>query len=517
MNGPASEEGYGKIVPADEFNRLLIDHVHPPGWINPEPKGKYNLAVIGAGTAGLVAAAIASALGAKVALIERHLMGGDCLNFGCVPSKSLLRASRALADLKKSGEFGVQIEGEVTFHFETAMARMRKLRAGISGVDSARRYQKMGVDVFLGEGAFTSSDTIDVAGGRLKFSRAVICTGARAALPEIPGLKEAEVLTNETLFSLERLPERMAVIGGGPIGCELAQAFALFGTGVSLFESAPRILLREDADAAQIVYERMKKEGVSFLFHSDIRRVSVRGGQKVLHYVHNGVEQEKAVDEILVSAGRSPNVEGLGLENTGVEYDPKNGIRVNNRLQTANPKIYAAGDVCSPFKFTHVADAQAQIVIQNALFPHPFGLGVATTGSLNIPWCTYTRPEIAHVGLYEAEARQKGIVTETFTWPLKEVDRAVLDGETEGFARIHVRKGTDQILGATAVAKDAGDLISGLTLAMKSGAGLRLVAGTIFPYPTRAEVIKKAANAWRKTTLTESKKSLLAKWFWWTR
>ncbi len=261
----------------------------------------------------------------------------------------------------------------------------------------------------------------------------------------------------------------------------------------------------------------MKKEGVSFFFHSDIRRVSVRGGQKVLHYVLNGVEHEKAVDDILVAAGRSPNVEGLGLEKTGVAYDLKNGIRVNNRLQTANPKVYAAGDVCSPFKFTHVADAQAQIVIQNALFPHPFGLGVATTDSLNIPWCTYTQPEIAHVGLYEAETRQKGIAMETFTWPLNEVDRALLDGETEGFARIHVRKGTDQILGATVVARDAGDLISGLTLAMKCGAGLRSVAGTIFPYPTRAEVIKKAANAWRKTTLTERKKSFLAKWFWWTR
>jgi len=501
-----------EVIPMDEFNQQLVNNVHPPTWVNPDPKGKYNLVVIGAGTAGLVTAAVSAGLGAKVALIERHLMGGDCLNVGCVPSKGLIRASRAWTEVKNAAEFGLHIPEGIKTDFGTAMARMRKVRAHISRVDSAHRYTSLGVDVFIGEGRFTGPDTVEVAGQPLTFTKAAICTGARAAAPPIPGLEDAGYLTNETIFSLTKLPPRLAVIGAGPIGCEMAQVFARFGSQVYLVEALHGILPSEDHDAADIVYQSLKRDGVQLLCCGKDLKVNTSDGAKHLSVGSHGQHYEVAVDEILVGVGRRPNVEGLGLEQVGVEYD-KTGLKVNDRLQTTNPKIYAAGDICFPFKFTHTADAMAQILIQNALFPHPFGLGYASTKSLIIPWTTYTEPEIAHVGMYEAEAQDKGLDVETFTFKLDEVDRAILDGEDSGFARIHVKKGTDTILGATIVATHAGDMISEITLAMKGKLGLSKIAGTIHPYPTQAEVIKKVANAWRKTTLTEGKKTFLRKLF----
>jgi pyruvate/2-oxoglutarate dehydrogenase complex dihydrolipoamide dehydrogenase (E3) component len=505
------------MQPDDQYNRVLVQNVHPATWVNPEPSGRYNLIVIGAGTAGLVTSAVAAALGAKVALIEKHLMGGDCLNVGCVPSKGMISAARAWADIRRADEFGVHIAGAVKYDFSAAMARMRKLRARISHTDSAHRFKNLGVDVFLGEGRFTGSDTVRVGDKSLTFKKAAICTGARAAAPSIPGLEESGYLTNETVFSLTDLPPRLAVIGAGPIGCEMAQAFARFGSRVSLFEQMSRILPREDQDAVDIVQARMETDGVSFVFDSKVTRVERRGNDKVIHYEMNGAIHERVVDEILVGIGRAPNVEGLGLQKAGVQYDTTDGVKVNARLQTSNPAIYAAGDICFPFKFTHTADAMAQIVIQNALFPHPFGLGYANTDSLIIPWCTYTEPEIAHVGMYEADAKAKGIEVDTFTFNLNEVDRAILDGQEDGFARVHVKKGTDQVMGATIVAAHAGEMISELTVVMKAGKGLSTIAGTIHPYPTQAEVIKKVANAWRKTRLSEGKKKMLRKWFEWNR
>jgi pyruvate/2-oxoglutarate dehydrogenase complex dihydrolipoamide dehydrogenase (E3) component len=505
------------IQPDDEYNRVLVQNVHPSHWVNPEPSGRYNLVVIGAGTAGLVTAVVAAALGARVALIEKHLMGGDCLNVGCVPSKAVIRAARVWADVRHAEEFGVHIAGTVKHDFAAVMARMRQLRARISQNDSADRFKKLGVEVFLGEGRFTDADTVEVGGKRLTFMKAAICTGARAAAPSISGLQDTGYLTNETVFALTDLPRRLAVIGAGPIGCEMAQAFARFGSQVSLFEQRGHILSREDVDAADIVQAQMKTDGVSFVFNSNVTRVERRRDEKIIHYDLNGGVVERVVDEILIGIGRTPNVEGLGLEKVGVAYDTTRGVKVTARLQTSNPRIYAAGDICFPFKFTHTADAMAQIVIQNALFPHPFGLGYASTDSLVIPWCTYTEPEIAHVGMYEADAKAKGIEVETFTFNLDEVDRAILDGEEDGFARVHVKKGTDQLVGATIVAAHAGDLISELTVAMKAGKGLRTITGTIHPYPTQAEVIKKVANAWRKTTLSEGKKKMLKRWFEWNR
>ena len=516
MTSPHSSTNYGSMLPRDQYNQELVDNVHPRPWRNPTPSGRYNLVVIGAGTAGLVTAAIASALGAKVALIERHLMGGDCLNVGCVPSKGVIRAAKAWTAVREAEQFGVHIAGEVKRDFGAAMARMRKLRARISHVDSAHRYAKLGVDVYIGNGRFTGAGTIEVEGTTLQFSKAVICTGARATAPPIPGLAQTSYLTNETIFSLTELPRRMGVIGAGPIGCELAQSFARFGSQVYLVEAMHGILPNEDRDAADIVEASLLRDGVRLLCCGKDLKITSPNGAKHLSVDSHGQQYNIAVDEILVGVGRSPNVEGLGLETVGVEFD-KSGVKVNPRLQTTNPRIFAAGDICSPFKFTHTADAQAQIVIQNALFPHPFGLGYASTDNLIIPWSTYTQPEIAHVGFYEKDAEEKGIPIDTFTYHLNEVDRAILDGEDEGFARVHVKKGTDTIVGATIVASHAGDMISELTLAMKGKLGLNTIAGTIHPYPTQAEVVKKTANAWRKTTLTEGKKQFLKKLFSWQR
>jgi pyruvate/2-oxoglutarate dehydrogenase complex dihydrolipoamide dehydrogenase (E3) component len=508
------------VLPNDEHNRTLVDNVHPSNWVNPEPSGRYNIVVLGAGTAGLITAVIAASLGAKVALIEKHLMGGDCLNVGCVPSKGVIRAARAWADLRDAEEFGLHIPPGVKYDFGAAMARMRKLRARISHNDSVHRYTKLGVDVYIGSGRFTGGNTIQVegpAGNRtLNFVKTAICTGARASASPIPGLEEAGYLTNETVFWLTELPRRIGVIGAGPIGCELAQSFARFGSQVYLIEALHGIMPNEDRDAAEIVEQRMLREGVKLLCCGKDLKVEKTDAGKRLTVDSHGQQYDVTVDEILVGVGRTPNVEGLGLETAGVEYD-KNGVKVNARLQTTNPRIFAAGDICSRYKFTHAADAMAQIVIQNALFPHPFGLAYASVESLIMPWCTFTEPEVAHVGMYEQEAKEKGLEVETYTYNLDEVDRAILDGEEEGFARIHVQKGTDKILGATIVAAHAGDMISEFSVLMKAGAGAKTLTGTIHPYPTQAEVNKKVVNLWRKAHFTPRTKNLLMKWFTWMR
>ncbi len=515
-----SEQDQSLVLPNDDYNRQLVVNVHPANWVNPEPTGRYNMVVVGAGTAGLITTIVAASLGAKVALIEQHLMGGDCLTVGCVPSKAVLRAARVWADLKKTTEFGLHIPTGVTYDFGAVMARMRKLRAHISRNDSAQRYMKLGVDVYLGNGRFLGTDRVQVegpAGNRvLTFAKAAVCTGARATVPTIPGLQEAGYLTNETVFALTQLPQRLGVIGAGPIGCELAQAFARFGSHVYLIETAHGILPKEDRDAAEIVEQQMIRDGVKLLCCGNDLRVEKVGEEKRLIVESHAQQHTVIVDEILVGVGRTPNVERIGLEAAGVQYD-KAGVKVNARLQTTNPKIFAAGDICSRYKFTHAADAMAQIVIQNALFPHPLGLGYATVESLNMPWCTFTEPEIAHVGMYEQDAKEKGFEVETYTYTLDEVDRAILDGEEEGFARVHIQKGTDKILGATIVAAHAGELISEFSVAMKAGAGARTIAGTIHPYPTQAEVNKKVVNLWRKAHFSPRTRNVLIKLFTWMR
>ena len=499
------------VEPWDEHNQTLVRNVHPGDWVNPEPVPRYNLVVIGAGTAGLVTAAGAAGLGAKVALVERHLMGGDCLNVGCVPSKALLRAARAWADVRDAGAFGVDVPPGTRVNFPSVMERMRRLRAQISRTDSARRFRDLGVDVFLGEGRFSGPDAVEVGGKILRFKRAVIATGARAAAPPIPGLAEVGYLTNETVFSLTELPRRLAVIGAGPIGCELAQAFARFGSLVYLIEAQHGILPNEDRDAAEIVLRALVRDGVTLLCCGGDLKVATGVGGKRLTVDSHGRHYDIVVDEILVGVGRRPNIENLGLDRAGVAVE-KTGVRVNDRLQTTNPRIYAAGDVCSPYKFTHNSDFQARIVIQNALF-----LGRAKASALTIPWCTYTDPEIAHVGMYEREAQAKGLPVRTFVQELGDVDRAVLDGEAEGFVKVLVRAGTDKILGATVVARHAGEMLPELTLAIGHGLGLGKIATTIHTYPTQAEAIRKLGDAYNRTRLTPFLKKAFQKWLTWTR
>jgi len=499
------------VLPWDEHNQKLVSNVHPQDWTNPTPDGRYNLVVIGAGTAGLVSAVGAAGLGAKVALIERHFMGGDCLNVGCVPSKAIISAARAAAAVRGAGEYGVNVAEGTTVDFGKVMERMRRLRADISPHDSAARFRDLGVDVFLGAGRFTNQNTVEVEGQTLQFAKAVVATGARAAAPRIPGLNQVPHLTNETLFSLTELPKRLGVIGAGPIGCEMAQSFARFGSEVHLVESTHGILPREDQDAAEIVRAAMVRDGVQLLCCGKELKLAPHPKGIRLQVESHGNGYDVLVDQLLVAVGRAPNVEGIGLETAGVQFD-RQGVKVNDRLQTTNPRIYACGDVASRFQFTHAADFMARIVIQNALF-----MGRAKASSLIIPWATYTSPEIAHVGLYEKEAREKGVEMTTFTQELSGVDRAILDGETEGLVRVHLRKGTDEIMGATVVAAHAGDLIGELTLAMKGGLGMKSVGAAIHPYPTQAEAIRKTGDLYGRTRLTPGVVKLMKKWLGWTR
>jgi pyruvate/2-oxoglutarate dehydrogenase complex dihydrolipoamide dehydrogenase (E3) component len=506
------ETGGPLVEPLDEQNRILVANAHPPEWVNPEPAGRYNLVVIGAGTAGLVTAAGAAGLGAKVALVEKGLMGGDCLNVGCVPSKAMIRAARAAAEVRGAAEFGVLVPPGVRVDFGRVMERVRRLRAGISPNDSAARFRSLGVDVFLGNAEFASGGSaVRVGDALLNFKKAVIATGGRAARLPVPGLQDAGYLTNESVFNLTELPERLAVVGAGPIGCELAQAFARFGSKVFLIEALHGVLPREDPAAAEIVRGALLRDGIRVLCCGKELVVSRTAEGKRLVVDSHDQHYELLVDEILVAGGRKPNVENLNLDGAGVEFDAQ-GVRVNERLQTSNPRIYAAGDVCSRYQFTHAADAMARIVIQNALFA-----GRAKVSALTMPWCTYTSPEVAHVGLYEGEARERGLPVRTFVQELREVDRAVLDGEAEGFVKVHVKRGTDRIVGATVVSTHAGDLISEISVAMCNGVGLKGIGRTIHPYPTQAEAVRKLGDQFNRTRLTPLVKSLFAKWLTWTR
>jgi len=492
---------------SDTAERERRNNVRPEAWRNPLPAACYNLVVIGAGAAGLTAAHAAAAVGAKVALIERHLLGGDCLNVGCVPSKAIIRTSRLYAEMRHATQYGAQIPDDIRVDFAAVMQRMRGIRARISRADSVRRLADAGVDVFFGSARFTGTDSLTVDSTTLRFKKAMIATGSRPDMPSIPGLDEAGYLTNENVFDLTELPRRLLVIGGGPLGCELAQAFSRFGSKTIIAQSWPLFLPGEERDAAQILSAAFARDGIEVRLNTRAVNVRVEDGQKLVDLVSDDHKSTVAVDAILTGTGRLPNVEGLNLEAAGVRHGANDGIRVNDFLQTSNRRIYAAGDVCLEHKFTHTADASARIVIRNALF-----LGRQRLSALTIPWCTYTDPEIAHVGLHVRQAHNQGISVKTFTIPLHDVDRAIADGEEAGFVKIHVKEGTDRILGATIVARHAGEMINEVTLAMVAGIGLRTLANVIHTYPTQGEAIKKAADAYNRTRLTPFRKRLLRTW-----
>ena len=491
-------------------NRILLENIRPEIWKNPQPLGKYDLVILGAGPAGMFAAVKAVTLGAKVALIERNLLGGACLNFGCIPSKTIISTSRLYAEMRNAENFGARAPSEINIDFPAAMERMRRVRARISRSISARELTSMGVHVYFGEASFMGVDAVTVDGKALRFKRALIATGARPMVPSIPGLVAAGYLTYEEVFNLTARPQRLLVIGGGPQGCELAQALGRLGSQVTIVQAEPMFLRQEERDAAQILSDVLARDGIDIHLNTQTVNVRVEGKLKLVDLVRDDDKHTVTVDEILVGIGRVPNVEGLNLEAANVEFDGESGIRINDFLQTTNRRIYAAGDVCFEYKFTHIEDASARIVVQNALF-----CGRKRLSALTIPWCTYTDPEIAHVGLYVRDALEKNIPVKTFTVLMHDVDRAITDGEEEGFVKIHVKEGTDKILGATVVARHAGEMINTISLAIGSGIGLRSLARVVQAYPTQAQAIKMAADAYNGTRLTPVLKRLLTMWLSW--
>jgi pyruvate/2-oxoglutarate dehydrogenase complex dihydrolipoamide dehydrogenase (E3) component len=492
----------------DPDERALFDAVRPRDWPDPEPKGRYHLVVLGGGTAGLVAASTAAGLGARVALIEQRALGGDCLHHGCVPSKALLRCARALADVRGAAEFGVRGAERASLDFDAVMARMRRLRTRLAANDSASRLRERGVDVFLGAGRFVAEDVLEVNGRALKFRRACIATGSRPSVPEVPGLEESGFLTNETVFSLRQLPRRLTVLGGGPLGCELAQAFARFGSEVTLVQHGASLLPREEKEVAPLVARALERDGVRILLQTEVKEVRRRESFRGVVVRRGEQSSELATDELLVAVGRTPRIDQLGLDEAGVDHDPRAGVVVDDHLRSTNRRIYAAGDVVSPFKFTHVADATARLAVINALF------GARTRMStLTIPWCTFTDPEVARVGLSERDAGERGLDVATEIVPLADVDRAILDGEEEGFLKLVIERGRDRILGATLVARHAGETISEVTALLAANGGMKALERTIHPYPTQAEVLRKAADRWLRRALTPRRKRLLSAWF----
>jgi pyruvate/2-oxoglutarate dehydrogenase complex dihydrolipoamide dehydrogenase (E3) component len=473
-------------------------------------EGTYNVVVIGAGTAGLVTAAGTAGLGGRVALIERNLMGGDCLNFGCVPSKALISSARLIQQIRESEKWGLDRQSP-QFVFEKVFERMRARRAKIAPNDSQGRFESLGVDVFRGEAHFVSSHEIEVNGQKLLAKNFVIATGSRAVIPKIEGIDTVRYFTNETIFDeLKVKPESMIVLGGGPIGCELAQTFRRLGVQVTVIQRGDQLLAREDRDVSEFLERRLINEGVRVIRNADAHSVATNDTGKIaLEWLDRQsgrlAERTFFADALLIAVGRRPNFDSLGLKSVGVDVNER-GVRVNEYLQTSQRHIYAVGDVIGPFLFTHMADAQARVVVRNIVAPFQF-LRQKMDYSV-VPWCTYADPEVAHVGLGEKEARQKSVEYDLFRIPLEDVDRAVVESEEAGFAKILTAKASDKILGATIVAPHAGDLLHEFVLAMKAKIGLGTIASTIHAYPTFAELARKAGDKYNKTRLTPRAKKI---------
>ncbi|MGH9220481.1 MAG: mercuric reductase [Vicinamibacterales bacterium] len=494
----------------DDANQTLISLVRPPGWRNPQSEGTYDFVVIGGGTAGLVSAVGAAGLGARVALIERARLGGDCLNAGCVPSKAILRTARGIGELRRAEALGIRISG-VDIDFAAVMLRMRRRRADLAVNDSAERLTRLGIQVFFGDAAFISAREIAVGSQALRFTRAAIATGSRPTVPPIEGLSSTPYLTNETVFDLTERPDRLLVIGAGAIGCELSQAFARLGTRVTVFDQARRVLVNDDSDASLLVQHALTSDGVQFELGTVITHVSHADSSSIVHFRRSpdGRQEQLAGDRLLVATGRAANIDGLELARAGI-HAGSHGVVVDDRLRTSNRRVYAAGDVCSRLQFTHVADASARIVIQNALF-----FGRRKASELTIPWCTYTDPEVAHVGLSADDAEERRPDVQTISVPLSDVDRAVLDDEEQGYVRVHHDRG--RLLGCTIVATHAGEMIGQASDAIRRGATLNDFASTIYAYPTQVEALRKAGDAYRRTRLTPRVRRSFERYFRLTR
>jgi pyruvate/2-oxoglutarate dehydrogenase complex dihydrolipoamide dehydrogenase (E3) component/uncharacterized membrane protein YdjX (TVP38/TMEM64 family) len=473
----------------------------------------YNLIAIGAGSAGLVTTYIGAALKAKVALIEKHRMGGDCLNTGCVPSKALIRSSRLMAEARNSKHFGIQ-NMEVQFDFAEVMARVQKVVAEVEPHDSVERYRGLGVDVIEGEAKLVSPWEVEVNGRRLSARSIVIATGARPLVPALPGLDQVAYLTSDSLWSLSALPKRLVVLGGGPIGCELAQAFRRFGAEVTVVEMAPRLLPREDTDASAALAASFLREGIRIATDHKALSAERDGEGGALMVEHQGKTERISFDRLLLALGRRANVTGFGLEELGVRLAKQGTIEADPWLRTNFPNIYVCGDVTGPYQFTHVAAHQAWYAAVNALLA-PFWSYRADYRV--IPWATFTDPEVARVGLSENEARERGIEVEVTRYGIDDLDRAIAEGAAEGYVKVLTAKGSDKILGATVVGSSAGELIAEWVLAMKHGLGLNKMLSTIHVYPTLMEANKSAAGVWKRAHAPAGVLRWVERFFAWRR
>lgn len=466
-------------------------------WLKPK-KFDNNLVVIGAGSGGLVTAYIAAAVKAKVTLVEKHLMGGDCLNTGCVPSKALIRSAKFLSHISRSKEFGIK-SATVEFDFAEVMERVQNIVKTVAPHDSIERYTELGVDVIIGTAKIISPWAVEITNNettRVITTRSiVIAAGAKPFVPPIPGLADVAYLTSDTVWGLRDQPKRLLVLGGGPIGCELAQAFARLGCQVTQVELLPRLMIREDVDVSALVLAKFQQEGIQVLLEHKANRFVVENGEKLLIAEHTGQEVRIGFDQVLLAIGRAANLTGYGIEEMGITLSPRKTIAVNDFQETNYSNIFACGDVTGSYQFTHTAAHQAWYAAVNALFGQ---FKKFRTDYSVIPWSTFVDPEVARVGLNEQEAKEQGIAYEVSTYHLDELDRAIADSEAHGFIKVLTKSGKDKILGVTIVGDHAGDLIAEFVLAMKHNLGLNKVLGTIHIYPTLAEANKYVAGVWKR-------------------
>jgi pyruvate/2-oxoglutarate dehydrogenase complex dihydrolipoamide dehydrogenase (E3) component len=469
----------------------FLRRVRPPQWQNPQPQELYDLIVVGGGPAGLAAAEYARSQGRSVALIERDHLGGNSLNSGSIPSKAIIRAARIFAFMRDDVEYGTRGSNPPLIDFADVMARMRRIRTRIAEYHSAERLSARGVDVFFCSARFEGPNTVSAGEARLSFKKAVIATGARPQSSDIPGLEKIGYLTSDSIFGLSELPRRLGVIGGGPLGCELAQAFCRLGSRVTIVQNEPKFLPQEERDAAELLSMSMSRDGVETRLNTTVVGARMESGEKLLDTVNDDFKCSIAVDEVLLSIGRVPNVEDLGLESAGIDFDTGRGIDVDEFLRTSNADVYAAGDVSSSNPYTNIAEASARLAVQNA-----FGAKMQRQSRLTIPWCTYCDPEIAHIGMHLREARRQSIPVKCFTVMMQDVDRAITDEQDDGFVKIYVREGTDSILGASIVASRASELINEMSVIMSAGIGMRELATILHTYPAQSDAIRLAAVAY---------------------
>ncbi len=485
-----------KIVETLKANKVYAKWTKPARFDN-------NIVVIGAGSGGLVTSYIAAAVKAKVTLIEKHKMGGDCLNTGCVPSKALIRSAKLLSHIKRAADFGIK-KADAEFDFADVMNRVQSIIKTVEPHDSVERYSDLGVEVIEGEAKILSPWEVQVTTAgetRTITTRSiVIAAGARPFVPPIPGIEDIDYLTSDNIWALRKLPKRLIVLGGGPIGCELAQSFARFGSKVTQVEMAPRLLIREDSDVSEIVMAKFRQEGIDVLVEHTAKQFIIENGEKILIATHQGQEVRIPFDQVLLAIGRIANTQGYGLEELGVELSPKHTIATNDFQQTNYPNIFACGDVSGPFQFTHTAAHQAWYAAVNALFG---SFKKFRTDYSVIPWATFIDPEVARVGLNEQDATEQGIAYEVSTYHLDDLDRAIADGEAHGFVKVLTQPGKDRILGVTIVGEHAGDLLAEFVLAMKHNIGLNKLLGTIHIYPTMAEANKYVAGVWKRNHAPE--------------